>query len=304
VTSRFSNSFARLIGVVLAFTLLSGACSSSEPNPELTAALAALKEAEKALEAHEAALEELAATPATTTPATTTPATTTPATTTPATTTPATTTPATTTEAPEEPPCPPILPVPDEAIINASVFSDLDGDGIDEEVFTWILPGGDQWHLRVIDGVDQAGHQISDSHGVYLSEILGVLYIDDDTIQELFVTVTGGAYTTAFGVFQYHDCEIIRTTTVDGPPAVWHFGASISNVLQVVCDPEMPFIRTYTATISESSDDGYPLIWSVHMTREGLWESQWEPVGMSAGGDYEADGPEPPISGDLDCGFE
>ena len=284
MTSRFSNSFARLIGVVLAFTLLSGACSSSEPNPELTAALAALKEAEKALEAHEAALEELAATPVTTTPVTTTPA--------------------TTTEAPEEPPCPPILPVPDEAIINASVFSDLDGDGIDEEVFTWILPGGDHWHLRVIDGVDQAGHQISDSHGVYLSEILGVLYIDDDTIQELFVTVTGGAYTTAFGVFQYHDCEIIRTTTVDGPPAVWHFGASISNVLQVVCDPEMPFIRTYTATISESSDDGYPLIWSVHMTREGLWESQWEPVGMSAGGDYEADGPEPPISGDLDCGFE
>ncbi|MDE0928343.1 MAG: hypothetical protein OSA06_06240, partial [Acidimicrobiales bacterium] len=229
---------------------------------------------------------------------------TTPVTTTPATTTPVTTTPVTTTEAPEEPPCPPILPVPDEAIINASVFSDLDGDGIDEEVFTWILPGGDHWHLRVIDGVDQAGHQISDSHGVYLSEILGVLYIDDDTIQELFVTVTGGAYTTAFGVFQYHDCEIIRTTTVDGPPAVWHFGASISNVLQVVCDPEMPFIRTYTATISESSDDGYPLIWSVHMTREGLWESQWEPVGMSAGGDYEADGPEPPISGDLDCGFE
>jgi len=279
MTSRFSNSFARLIGVVLAFTLLSGACSSSEPNPELTAALAALKEAEKALEAHEAALEELAATPVTTTPVTT-------------------------TEAPEEPPCPPILPVPDEAIINASVFSDLDGDGIDEEVFTWILPGGDHWHLRVIDGVDQAGHQISDSHGVYLSEILGVLYIDDDTIQELFVTVTGGAYTTAFGVFQYHDCEIIRTTTVDGPPAVWYFGASISNVLQVVCDPEMPFIRTYTATISESSDDGYPLIWSVHMTREGLWESQWEPVGMSAGGDYEADGPEPPISGDLDCGFE
>mgnify|MGYP001320628822 FL=1 len=206
---------------------------------------------------------------------------------------------------PEDPPCPPTEPLPDEAITNPSAFYDLDGDGVDEEVFTWRLPigaGDDTWSLRVIDGESQINHELEDSGDPYPSEILGVRHEDDDDVLEIFVRITGGAYTIAFGVLQYYDCEIIRTTTVDGDPALWYFGASVSNQKKIVCDS--PFIWTYYATISEWDADSFPLTWSVTVTRVGLTGSMWDPPGVSGGGNYESEGPEPPLVGELlECDF-
>ena len=64
---------------------------------------------------------------------------------------------------PEDPPCPPTEPLPGEAITNPSAFYDLDGDGADEEVFTWRPPIGAEdatWSLRVFDGESQINHDV------------------------------------------------------------------------------------------------------------------------------------------------
>ena len=188
-------------------------------------------------------------------------------------------------------------------MVNDPTPADVDGDGDDEQAFTYFLPSADIWHLRVVDGATEHDHTVVGSSMVWESTVLGARDIDDDGPEELFVTIEGGAYTQSFGVFQLVDCDIIQTPDQDGDPMSWYYGSSVQNVLRVECDPVMPFMHDWVATISAWTDDSEPETWSVDHTKLGLMDHVWEPVPASAGGDYDADGPAPPISGGLDCDF-
>ena len=371
----------KTLGAVLAVVVLGGACSSSGPDPDLAAALAALEEATAALEASEAALAAAATT--TVAPATTTIA-------------PATTEVPTTTEAdaPEpvddgeaavltavyewgpsdetvalqellgieadgwygsdtqaahiaelesqdlgtdnvpvepaaEPVCPAIDPMPDTAEPSESTFADLDGDGVDEEAFTYHVPGADLWHLRVIDGPDQFDHEIADvwdlgvSSSAWQSVILGALDFDHPTMgdvpgeglpgpRELFVTVPGGAFEDSFSIFQLVDCAILR------PPA--HFaggdpigpfkvgtsgqaGTSGFEVGRAECWGSFgEVIVTQYATV-ETTELETPTSWYVSHSKVFLRDHVWD-VLMSSGADYISEGADPPIVAEIDCPFE
>ena len=176
-----------LIAALLVVALLGGACASTGTDADLEAALDALEEATEKLEEAEAALAEAATStvlPATSEPPATTaaPATTEPPATTAAPTTtepPATTAAPTTTEAPA---CPAIDPIPAEAVVNDPTPADVDGDGDDEQAFTYFLPSADIWHLRVVDGATEHDHTVVGSSMVWESTVLGARDIDDEPI--------------------------------------------------------------------------------------------------------------------------
>ena len=205
-------------------------------------------------------------------------------------------------------PCPPIPPLPAEAVPSGSYFADLDDDGTDEEAFSYFLPSEDMWHLRIIDGIDEFDHPIEDSSPVSSSDVLGAYDMqgyssDSDGRPELFVKASRSGGINSIAVFQLQDCEIFRPPTDEGMLFAFSYGSHFSTVIDVGCVEGGSWLEIYRA---EPDGGPPPTSWDVVSSRIGIapGEDYWSVVPMSGGGSYTSAGQAAPISGTFDCVFE
>ncbi len=190
--------------------------------------------------------------------------------------------------------------LPGDAIMGSAGTADMDGDGLAEDVFTYFVPAEGKWHLRVDNVVSSFDLLISDSDGVFESSPRDAIDVDGDGTDELFVKVSGGAYTEAFGVFKLVDCTLVRTTFAgSGVPALWYQGASVSNILRIECHVPDGVIGSVTASIAAFDDDGVPVGWDVEGTLHELVGTEW--VELPAPAPFGSPGAEPPFFSDFDC---
>ena len=113
--------------------------------------------------------------------------------------------------------CPSIAPASYSSWgVSSSYYADLNGDGDNEEAFTYVDEDSDELHLRIIDGADQADYLIS-STSFGPGSITGALDLQADGSPELFVYINGATPAMrTYKLFQLNGCEISaiqRTTT-------------------------------------------------------------------------------------------
>ncbi len=205
-------------------------------------------------------------------------------------------------------PCPPIPPLPAEAVPSGSYFADLNDDGIDEEAFSYFLPSEDMWHLRIVDGTDEFDHPIEGSSAVSSSDVLGAYDMQgyspaSNGRPELFVKASRSGGINSIAVFQLQDCEIYRPPTIDGTLFSFSYGSHFSTVIDASCVEGGSWLEIYTA---EPVGGPPPTSWDVVSSRIGIapGDDFWSVVPMSGGGSYTSSGQSAPISGTFDCTFE
>ena len=111
-------------------------------------------------------------------------------------------------------PCPPVPEITATAYTTASYFTDLDGDGDDEEAFTYYETYDAGMYLRVIDGADKIDYLLASGGTAYIPDgnaVVGAIDLQTDEKPELFVTTHGGSPGSPRGVllFQMEDCELL-----------------------------------------------------------------------------------------------
>tara|TARA_B100000686_G_scaffold334276_1_gene401316 strand:- start:201 stop:1667 length:1467 start_codon:yes stop_codon:yes gene_type:complete len=99
--------------------------------------------------------------------------------------------------------------------VSSSYYADLNGDGDDEEAFTYVDEDSDELHLRIIDGADQADYLIS-STSFGPGSITGALDLQADDSPELFVYINGATPAMrTYKLFQLNGCEISIIQSTD-----------------------------------------------------------------------------------------
>ena len=89
--------------------------------------------------------------------------------------------------------CPSLPDLSSDAFTTASYFVDLDGDGDNEEAFTYYETYDEGIYLRVINGVDKIDYLLNS--GAYVpggNAVVGAIDLQADDKPELFVTTLSG----------------------------------------------------------------------------------------------------------------
>ena len=196
--------------------------------------------------------------------------------------------------------CPEADPMPGDAITGSLVTIDMDGDGIDEDAFTWFSPSEGKWHLRVVTPVSSFDDLIVDSDGVFEAAPLGGLQMNGIGGHELFVRTGGGAATQMVGVYTLAGCELVRTTYADGGAvAGWLEGGTVANISAFSCDPVEDTITQRFASIAGYTEEGDPVGWDTTTDVHALVGSEW--VEQAGPPDLGFPGAEPPFFAEMDC---
>ena len=191
-------------------------------------------------------------------------------------------------------------PLPGDAVTGTTVSIDMDGDGIDEDAFTWFSPSESAWHLRVVTPVSSFDDLIVDSDGVFEAAPLGGLQMNGIGGDELFVRTTGGASTQTVGVYTLAGCELVRTTYVgSGEPAGWLEGGTVANISAFDCDSDEGTIAQRFASVAGLTDEGEPVGWDVTVDVHALTGSEWSP--RPGPPDMGVPGAEPPFFAEMSC---
>jgi len=111
--------------------------------------------------------------------------------------------------------CPPVPELTATAFTTTSYFADLDGDGDDEEAFTYYETFDEGMYLRVINGSDKIDYLLASGGTAFVpsgNAVVGAIDLQNDDKPELFVTDQGGSPGSPRGVslFQIDDCELDR----------------------------------------------------------------------------------------------
>lgn len=125
-------------------------------------------------------------------------------------------------------------PAPDGTTTPA-VAIDVDGDGIDETVYTYL---SDPVWLLVVEYADgsYSSEAIVDAYAEDNVKVIGAAPFRGTAANDVAFTIGGGAYTTAVGFSRVTNCEIIRMTSSEGGPISFLTGASISNYSGIYCE--------------------------------------------------------------------
>jgi hypothetical protein len=135
------------------------------------------------------------------------------------------------------------LAAPSGATQSMTELADVDGDGSDDELTTYVAAGS--WHLRV----DRAVELSLGTVGAESKRIIGGADVDADGKDEIWVQTGSGASSAILGLFRYRDCTI-TSVTLGGAPAELAVGASVANTSGVECT------ASRVRTLAGSSDDG------------------------------------------------
>ena len=108
--------------------------------------------------------------------------------------------------------CPTVAPISYDSV-STSYFSDLDGDGDDEEAFTYVYDG--ELHLRILNGPDEADYLISAS-SFGPGSVIGALDLLSTDSPQLFVEVNDATPALKdIMLFELHGCSIVAVTDSD-----------------------------------------------------------------------------------------
>ena len=110
--------------------------------------------------------------------------------------------------------CPSAPELTATASTTTSYFADLDGDGDDEEAFTYYETFDEGMYLRVINGPDKIDYLLASGGTAFVpsgNAVVGAIDLQTDDKPELFVTTQGGSPGSPRGVllFQIEDCELV-----------------------------------------------------------------------------------------------
>ena len=139
--------------------------------------------------------------------------------------------------------------------MTAAAGGDFDGDGNPDEAFTY-QQGPDQWRVRITfadgGGADSA---IVEGEDFAPPRPIGGYDIDDDGVDEVFLTVGAGASTVQVGFFSVAACVAQRITQA-GVPASFPIGASIGNTSGLTCPGDGTVNRAFAQYVDDDVYEG------------------------------------------------
>lgn len=152
------------------------------------------------------------------------------------------------TTAPGDPPaCGPVS-VPDDAVEVTEADGDVDGDGTDDELRTYL--DGVDWHLQVELAADGGDDVVVPSFGGVVG-IIGGADVDGDGTDELWLRTGSGASATIIGLARLVDCDLARVTFAGDQLAELPVGGSVGTTSGLECSSSG--ITAYTASLREGT---------------------------------------------------
>lgn len=156
--------------------------------------------------------------------------------------------------------------VPKAAAEVANASGDVDGDGADDVLRSYLL-GESDWHLQVAlaagGGADLA---IATFSGGSVS-VLGGADVDGDGADEIWARTGSGASATILGLARFASCGLTRVTFPAGDPAELPVGGSVGTTSGLECESHVdPTADLTTYDASNTADDQY----EVHATEYAL----------------------------------
>lgn len=140
--------------------------------------------------------------------------------------------------------------VPGVAVDVAAVTGDVDGDGSDDVLTSYRVPGDPPtWRLRVELAAGGSVDVAMEGDVLAAHRVLGVSDLDGDGTSEVFAQVGQGAYTVLIGMWSLVGCDL-ETVMLGAVPAVFPAGASVANVVGLSCPPGDGLVET----VLQSSD--------------------------------------------------
>jgi hypothetical protein len=133
-------------------------------------------------------------------------------------------------------PCPATVSVPGDASAVTEATGDVDGDGADDVLRTFLQ--GDRWILQV-EVAAGGGAELelgpSDQGGMGL---VGAADVDGDRRDETWVRVGSGASTVILGLVGFVDCALVRVALDRGQPVELPVGGSVGATAGIECRAE------------------------------------------------------------------
>ncbi len=134
------------------------------------------------------------------------------------------------------PTCPPAPSLVSGATDVIAVTGDFDGDGVPDDLTTYLDPAAGRRHVRVeLAAGGGSDRIIEDADPVMGSRPLGGHDLDGDGRDEAFVVVGSGASAQLVGLYAWSGCTLVRIT-LDGAPAVFPVGASVTHGEGLSCN--------------------------------------------------------------------
>ena len=202
--------------------------------------------------------------------------------------------------------CPTVPELTATAFRTTSYFADLDGDGDNEEAFTYYETYEEGMYLRVINGSDKIDHLLAT--GAYVPDgnaVVGAIDLQSDENPELFVSSQGGSPGSPLSVslFQVEDCELVEIKR-NGTESTFSFSIGYASAAGmgygVDCVSDAPVLKTLHSYPGSSTPPVTTWLWT-RTTHELLSDNTMEEISISD----EFSGSEVPWSrGFNSCDFE
>jgi hypothetical protein len=148
------------------------------------------------------------------------------------------------------------LDAPGDVDDRLDITADVDGDGADDEVTSFRVPGSDTlYQLQVAFAAGGGAVTTVDGDGVVTAGVLGGADIDGDGGEELWVRTTAGASATILGIVRRDGCDLTRVSAPSGQPIALPIGGSVGSPSGIECEGDVAPEADLT-TFAASSIDG------------------------------------------------
>jgi hypothetical protein len=152
--------------------------------------------------------------------------------------------------------CPAGTRIPPDATDVTETSTDLDLDGLDDNVKTYFPLTGEYWRIRVEWATGGSTDQvINDSANGNRVRPIGPYDVDGDGTPELFVVVGNGAAIDLVGIYDIAGCELTRVT-LNGTEASFPIGASAQHVRGLSCGPVSNLDRLFADFVADDTFEG------------------------------------------------
>ncbi len=130
-------------------------------------------------------------------------------------------------------PCTDAVPVPEAASALVARTGDIDGDGVDEALRSFLVD--DTWILQVETAAGFGTELELASSGGGAVALIGAADVDGDGAEEVWARVGSGASTVIVGLVRLEACTLERVTFESGQPVELPAGGSVGATAGVEC---------------------------------------------------------------------
>jgi hypothetical protein len=151
--------------------------------------------------------------------------------------------------------------VPSGASARTTAVGDVDGDGEDDELRSYLL-GNDEAHLQVSLAAGGGADLVVTTFGTPALAVLGGADVDGDGADEVWAQTGFGASATIVGLARLAGCELVSVTFAGGDPVELAVGGSVGSAAGIACDAHLDptaDLTTYSASNMDSEGGGYDI---------------------------------------------